>query len=62
MEIHNERKLKNIIITNSADTEYKDFMKICKKCTSEPFSFLTIDTTVPVDYLLKFRKSLVDSF
>ena len=61
MKIHNKRELENIAINHSADIDYKDFMKIYRKCTSEPFSFLTIDTTLPADNLLRFRKNLLDS-
>ena len=28
--------------------------------TSEPYSFLTFDTTLPVDSFLRFRKNLLD--
>ena len=61
MKIHNKRELENIAINHSADIDYKDFMKIYRKCTSESFSFLTIDTTLPADNLLRFRKNLLDS-
>ena len=40
---------------HSADIDYKDFITIYKKCTTEPFSFLTIDTTLPVNDPLRFR-------
>ena len=46
MKIHNKRELQEIATDHSADI-YEDFMKIYKKCTSEPYSFLTIDTTLP---------------
>ena len=36
-------------------------MNIYRKCTSEPYSFLTIDTTLPADDPLRFRKNLLDS-
>ena len=36
-------------------------MKIYRKCTREPFFFLTIDTTLPAINLLRFRKNLFDS-
>ena len=52
MNIHNKRELQNIVTDHSADISYKDFMKIYKKCKSEPFSFWTIDTTLPADNLL----------
>ena len=61
MTIHNKRELQNISINHSADIDYKDFMNIYKKCTSEPYSFFTIDTTLPVDDPLRFRKHLLDS-
>ena len=61
MKIHNKRELKNITINHSADIKDKDFMKIYRKCTKEPYTFLTIDTTLPVDNHLRFRKNLLDS-
>ena len=57
-KIHNKRELQNIATDHSADIDYKDFMKIYRKCTSEPYSFLTIDTTLPADNHLRFRKNL----
>ena len=39
MNINKRRELQNIAINHSADTDYKDFMKIYKKCTSEPYIF-----------------------
>ena len=47
MKIHNKKELKNIAITHSADIDYKDFMKTYRECTSEPCSFLTVNTTLP---------------
>ena len=47
MKINNKRELQNIAINHSVDTDYKDFMKIYRECTKKPFSFLTIDTTLP---------------
>ena len=43
-------------MNHSADIDYKDFMKIYRKCTSELYSFLTIDTTLPADNSFRFRK------
>ena len=60
MKIHNKRELQNIANNHSADIDYKDFMKICKGCISEPFSFLTNDTTFPADDPLRFKKNLLD--
>ena len=59
MKIHNKRELQNIVTNHSADIDYKDFMSIYKKCTSEPYSFLIIDTTLPASNPLRFRKNLL---
>ena len=60
MKIHNRKELKQISINNLADTDYKDFLKIYRNCTNEPYSFLTIDTTLPADDPMRFRKNLLD--
>ena len=44
-KLNNKRELQNIAINHSADIGYKDFIKIYRNCTKEPFNFLTIDTT-----------------
>ena len=46
MKVHNKKELQQIVTNHSADIDYKDFMKTCRKCTSEPYYFLKIDTTV----------------
>ena len=56
MKIHNKRELKQIAINHSTDNDYKDFMKIYKKYASEPYFFLTIDTTLSAKDSLGFRK------
>ena len=61
MKIHNKKVLQNITTNHSADIDYKDFMKIYRKCTSEPYSFLIIDTTLPANDPLRFRKNLLRS-
>ena len=59
MKIHNKRELQNVANNNSADIDYKDFMKVYRKYASEPYSFSSIDTTLPADNPLKFRKNLL---
>ena len=54
MKIHNKRELQSIVTDHSADIDYEDFMKIYRKCTSEPYSFLTINTTLPASSSLIF--------
>ena len=62
MKIHTKRELQQIAINHSADIDYKDFIKIYRKCTSEPYSVLTIDTTLPADNFLRFKKKYFRSF
>ena len=42
----------------SSDIDFKYFLKIYKRCSAEPYSFLVNDTTLPSDNLLRFRKDL----
>ena len=59
MKINNKRELQNIAINHSSDIDYTDFVKIYRECTKEPYSFLTIDTTLPASGPLRFRKYLL---
>ena len=61
LKINNRRELQNIAFNRSADIDSKDFMKIYRECTKEPYSFLTIDTTLPLSNPLRFRKNLFDT-
>ena len=60
MKIPNRRELQQIAIDHSADIGYKDFMKIYRNCTKEPF-FFNIDTTLSADNPMRFRKNFPDS-
>ena len=59
MKINSKRELQNIAFNHSADIDYKDFMKIYREYTKEPYSFLAIDTTLPASDPLRFRKNLL---
>ena len=59
MKIHNRKELQNIAASHSADIDYKDFLKIYRKCTSETYSFLTFNNTLPANNSLIFRKNLL---
>ena len=59
MKIPNKRELQQIALNHLSDTDFTDFMKIYKKCTAEPYSFLVNDTTLPSDNPLRFRKNLL---
>ena len=54
MKINNRKDLQQIAIDHSADINYKDFLKIYRNCTNEPYPFLIIDTTLPADDLMRF--------
>ena len=59
MKISNKRELQQIALNHSSDTDFKDFLKIYKKSTAEPYSFLVNDTTLPSENPLKFRQNLL---
>ena len=59
LKIPNKRELQQIALNYSSDIDFKDFMKIYKKYTAKPYSFLVNDTTLPSDDPLRFRKNLL---
>ena len=59
MKIPNKRELQQTALNHSSDIDFKDFMKIFKKYTAEPYSFLVNDTTLPSDNPLRSRKNLL---
>ena len=59
MKIPNKRELQQIALNHSSDIDFKDFIKIYKKCTDEPYSFLVNDATLASDNPLRFRKNLL---
>ena len=58
MKTPNKRELQQIAINHSSDTDFKDSIKIYKKCTDKPYWFLVNDTTLSSDDSLRFRKNL----
>ena len=58
MKIPNKSELQQIALNHSSDIDFKDFIKIYKKCTDEPYSFLINDATLASDNRLRFRKNL----
>ena len=55
MKILNKREFQQIALNHSSYIDFKDFMKIYKECTKEPYSFLVNDTTLQPDNPLRFR-------
>ena len=39
MKIPNKRELLQVPLNDSSDIDFKDFIKIYKKCTAEPYFF-----------------------
>ena len=58
LKLNNKRELQNIAINHSTDIDYKDFIKIYRVCTKEPFNFLTIDTTKNKKFITNFIDTL----
>ena len=57
MKIQSKKELQNIAQENSGDIDFKDFLKTYKDYTSEPYSCMIIDTTVPSNNPMRFRKN-----
>ena len=61
-KISNKRELQQIAINHSSDINIKDFANIYRKCTDEPYSFLVIDTMLPSNNRLRFRKNIFNIY
>ena len=59
MKIPNKREVQQIASHQSSDIDFKDFMKMFRKYTAEPYSLLVNDTTLPSNDPLRFRKNLL---
>ena len=58
MKIPNKRELQQIALNHSSDINSKDFIKIYKKYTAEPYSFIVNHATLASDNPLRFRKNI----
>ena len=59
MKIPNKKEVQQTASHQSLDIDFKYFMKIFRKHTAEPYSFLVNDTTLPSKDPLRFRKNLL---
>ena len=59
MKIPNKRDYQQIVSNHSFDIDFKDFTKLYKDYTKEPYSFSVNDTTLSLDNSLRFRKDLL---
>ena len=57
MKIQSKKELQKNAQEISGDTNFKDFLKIYKDYTSEPYSCMIIDTAVPSGHPMRFRKN-----
>ena len=57
MKIQSRKELQNIAQENSGDIDFKHFLKTYKDYTSEPYSCMIINTTVPSGNPIRFRKN-----
>ena len=57
IKILNKREL---ALSHSSDTDFKDFRNLYKTCTAKPYSFLVTDTTLASDNPSHFRKNLLE--
>ena len=60
MKIQSKKELQNIAQENSGDIDFKDFLKTYKDYTSEPYSCMIIDTTVPSGNPMRFKKNFIE--
>ena len=58
MKVSSKRGLPQIVSNRPSNIDFKDFMKLYKDYTKEPYSFLVNDTTLSSDNLLRIRKNL----
>ena len=58
LKIPNKTELQQIVLNHFSDIDFKDFIKIYKRCTDDPYSFLVNDTALSSDNPLRFRKNL----
>ena len=59
MKILTKRELQQIVSNDSTDIDFKNFMKLYKDYTKEPYSFLVNDATFSTDDPLRLRKNLL---
>ena len=57
MKIQSKKELQNIAQGNSGDIDFKNFLKTYKDYISKPYSCMIIDTTVPSNNPMRFRKN-----
>ena len=62
MKIPNKQELKQIASQNSSDIDFQGFLKLYKKYTVKPYSFLFIDNILASDNPSHFRKNFIKEY
>ena len=57
MKTPSKSEIQQIDLNHSSDIDFKDFVKIYKKCTAEPYYSLVNAISLPSDNPLRFRKN-----
>ena len=60
IKIPNKRELQQIAFYHSLNIDLKSFIRLCKKCSAKPYSFLVNDATLASDNPLHFRNNLLE--
>ena len=60
MKTQAKEKLQQIAFNHSPDIDFQDYMNPHQKYTAKPCAFLVIDTALPSNNPLHFRKNLVE--
>ena len=56
MKIPNKKELQQTAVNHSSDIDFKDFMNLCKKCTTSPYFFLVIQSYSSIKYSFTIEK------
>ena len=60
MKIPNKRELQQTVINKLSHCDFQDFMKLYKRCTANPYSFLFNDNNFTPDNHLRLRSNLLE--
>ena len=60
LKIPNKQKLQQILCNHSSDIDFQNFVKLFKRGSGKPYSFLVIDATPAPDNPLRIRKNLFE--